>query len=599
MKSNSNPKTFRFSFPSRDVESFRVFCKQLDRFKNYGRVCVEISGVSGPARFEMPPGGSGWHEYASYNSSFCKYFPHPKIAKHLPADWVKKNRDLLLAKAKIVRDAGFTASFSGHEPCFLPESFFKEFPHLRGPRIDHPRRGRHEEFAPCVDLDETLAMYEWMACEFKRNVPELEHLSFTANDAGSGLCWAANQYPGPNGPRHCQRKSVGPRVSGFLEAIARGAEKGGGAVEVCIGNFGLPPKENELIAPFLAKGWRKGVPPGKGIGVPTLFGNNYPVLGLIDPVAILEAMEPYSQPDLTTVSCSFGTMYRRTIADRLDACYKVMEIVEDVIREPVSGYFSRLERLRRLAREWAGEAKADAVAEAFLAIHDAFCLRQAVAPEYSVYYNGLSMRYLTRPLVIKPDLLTPEEEAYFLPYVFNIHLNEARMDYIDLHGGRIDRVEIVDPFRAMLAKIRDAAKVLEEAADTPEREWLKRLAVSWRLWTSIMRSCHNFFFGQQIRDRNKDVLAGEPRIPSKVGTSTGHPDILPWNELMRDEFDNTQETLALLEGGGQDLVFRAASAEEEDTFLLGPDLTGALKKKCEIMRAHWLDVEKYLATPYK
>jgi hypothetical protein len=37
----------------------------------------------------------------------------------------------------------------------------------------------------------------------------------------------------------------------------------------------------------------------------------------------------------------------------------------------------------------------------------------------------------------------------------------------------------------------------------------------------------------------------------------------------------------------------------EDTFVFGPDLTGNLKRKVEIMRDHWLDVQKYLASPHK
>src|SRR5690606_41585331 len=45
-------------------------------------------------------------------------------------------------------------------------------------------------------------------------------------------------------------------------------------------------------------------------------------------------------------------------------------------------------------------------------------------------------RMINRPLVVAPQLLTPEEEAYFLPHVFNVSEEEARMDYIDIQGGR-------------------------------------------------------------------------------------------------------------------------------------------------------------------
>jgi hypothetical protein len=46
-------------------------------------------------------------------------------------------------------------------------------------------------------------------------------------------------------------------------------------------------------------------------------------------------------------------------------------------------------------------------------------------------------------------------------------------------------------------------------------------------------------------------------------------------------------------------VAKAATARYEDTFLLGPDLIAQLKRKMKIMRAHWLDVQDYLAPPHK
>jgi hypothetical protein len=68
---------------------------------------------------------------------------------------------------------------------------------------------------------------------------------------------------------------------------------------------------------------------------------------------------------------------------------------------------------------------------------------------------------------------------------------------------------------------------------------------------------------------------------------------------MRDELDNAAELITMLESGGIDLVAKAETARYEDTFLLGPDLIAQLKRKMKIMRAHWLDVQDYLAPPHK
>ena len=89
------------------------------------------------------------------------------------------------------------------------------------------------------------------------------------------------------------------------------------------------------------------------------------------------------------------------------------------------------------------------------------------------------------------------------------------------------------------------------------------------------------------------------RFPSKVSTKTGDKDLLLLNDYMRDELDNTAGLIKLLENGGMARVTRATRKEDEDTFLLGPDLVAQLKKKMDIMRKHWLDASKHMATPFK
>jgi len=68
---------------------------------------------------------------------------------------------------------------------------------------------------------------------------------------------------------------------------------------------------------------------------------------------------------------------------------------------------------------------------------------------------------------------------------------------------------------------------------------------------------------------------------------------------MRDELDNTQELIDLLENGGMDLINHANDQKREDTFLLGSDLIEQLKQKRKIMLDHWLDGEDYMTIPFK
>ena len=114
-----------------------------------------------------------------------------------------------------------------------------------------------------------------------------------------------------------------------------------------------------------------------------------------------------------------------------------------------------------------------------------------------------------------------------------------------------------------------------------------------------MRSCGNFAEAQEIRDRNQAKLNGPIHLPGKEPTFTGDPDFIRFNEIARDELDNTQELIDILEKGGMDLLVFAKDAKYEDRFVLGPDLIKQLKKKRKIMLDHWTDIEDYLTSPFK
>ena len=161
-------------------------------------------------------------------------------------------------------------------------------------------------------------------------------------------------------------------------------------------------------------------------------------------------------------------------------------------------------------------------------------------------------------------------------------------------------VDGVPPLLRAIGNARDTAAEIERLAEgTPQEAWLTKIALSLRVWASIMRSCHNFYFAQVIRDRNKEVLSGEPLLPSKLETWTGDPDLLAWHEILRDELDNAHELLSLLESGGRDVVSLAKDAQHEDTFVLGPDIENQLRHKVRLMRENWQDGSRYLATPFK
>ena len=597
------PKTFIIRNTSRDIEQFRKVSELATRLKPYGRVQVEISALSDKSWYELPSGRSPWHQYGCYVAAPWKFFPHPKIAPHIPAEWVKANRDLMMEKAAILKSLGLEAMAYWKNSHMLPESFFEEYPHLRGPRVDHPRRSNREEFVWCTDLAETREMIEWMIAELKRNVPHLSVVFTGTNDSGSGLCWAAAQYPGPNGPDHCREVGVARRVGTLSETVHRGAEKGGGEITQRWGHTNFWANEMEIVLGNLPPRTFINANDPSLVISGTLINDAHPVRGMIDPLGVIQEVESLSDPAVETVLLMYCQEFYGRGDDLPEAIEKHLEILIDCLEQPARNLKERLDKLHNSALRWGGSEHSSRLFEAFHNLYGSLQLSEAMAPAYRRYirFCPVSLRYVTRPLLIRPEVLLAKEEEYFLKHVFNVSVDDARSDYIDIHGGRMVGVSNWNnsAFKRSLRGVLDAAEVMSSCSGAPAEGWLKQMGLGFKIWVSAMRSIHNFYHAQLIRDQNAGLLSGaSPEIP-KRGSWTGHPDYLPWYAILRDEFDNVEELISLLEEGGLDLLVVARDRGLEDTFILGPDVLDQLKQKQMLMRKHWLDGQRYLYPPLK
>ncbi len=600
-------KTFIIRNAIRDVAEFRELAAIAARLKPFGEVQVDIGLLAGKGWHDVPAGGSPWHEFGTYNSAAFKFFPHPKLAPHLPAEWVANNRKLLLAKAAILREFGLSAAFTSNETNYLPESFYREHPELRGPRVDHPRRTRAVAFSPCMDRPEMLEMVEWMIDELIRNVPEIKTIFAQNNDSGAGLCWASGQYSGPNGPEFCRNRTTGVRLKALMEAMQRGAATAGGGITIRLaGTFDeMEEREFSPMLPknaFLSRPYTRRTPPEGDpniVWTGTMIHDAYPVLGLLDIEQLVSRLEQTQNTTIRTVVLTVGQPWYYRGNERADTVRKLVDIVEAYYTRPFTGLVARRQFLETMAGRWGGARNQQALANALAAIGNAFRTKHEAVPGFDFYffegYLPTSSRFLTRPLLIRPDVLSPHEEAYFLPHVFAVHESVARNDYQDAYETRLMGPPVWDYpiLRAALREAIGAAEVLEAIEGAPAQEWLRDLAVSVRMWVSSVRSINNFYFAQEIRNRHLTELAGPVRIHSML-SDAGDPDNLRWLQIQRNEFDNANELLALLKNGGLKSLSRASDQKHADTFLMGPDVLGEIQKKVDLMRRHWRDVDLYL-----
>jgi hypothetical protein len=597
--------TFVVMSATRTAADFEVLASQAAKLTPRGRVEIGISSLAERTKADLPPGGSPWHDYTTTLPSLEKFFPHPDLAPFVDGEHVNRNQKLLREKVEIVRKHKLAAAAQFHVPWMLPEPFFEKFPHLRGPRIDHPRRSRKEAFALCVDLEQGRSFYSEMFAQFAKEVPELGGVHLLTNDAGGGLCWADWQYIGPNGPAHCRHRTVGPRVRGLIDAM-RATLGAGRTIDFDLrGNFS-PAELAELQRyhdeSFSARPQHGARPRHVAVG-PYI---DTPVLGMFDAVAMLKNLDGIRRPEVNRVILDFSANYMRG-HELHDVSAIIVEMIGTFFAEPALCLFNRTRFLRQICAKWVGEAQADALLEAFHDLHDALNYRAASIPLFSANYVGVSMRHINRPLVAVPEKLSPEEESYWLPHIFNPSVTEARTDYIDFHGGRLTGHHGFDhgtdttlrPIATFVARLNDIAARLQAITGSGAAEIFRRMGMSVRIYASIFRSCGNVYAVQKIRDRNADKFSGPPRIPAKLADWTGDPDLQLLNELMRDELDNTTGLIELLESGGINQVLRASDPADEDPFLLGPALVDQLRQKRQIMRKHWLDAESYLSTPHK
>jgi hypothetical protein len=589
-------RNFIVHCPTTDTQEFKRLCALVKPLKAHARVEVNISEVSGRAEHDVPGERSPWHHYALYNPAPFKFFPHAKIAPHVPEAWVARNRELLLAKSGILSDHGLDAAFWSYEPPVFPDSFFEAHPHLRGARIDHPRRSTREAFGICVDHPESLEMIQWMAAELKRHVPHLRTFMFKTNDAGAGFCWAAANYSGSNGPSHCRGRHMGERVAGMLRTIQTGMMGDSGPVDIRIGHSNFWNNEGHLIKACLPPNCFVAGYGDDAIATGTRLGSTYPILGMLDPVSIVSALEGVHRDQARTVFLDFRASYDRC-HEMLDTAELAVQAVRKCLERRYTGLRQRNDLVHAICSEWSEVKSADDVFEAFCAFHECTNSLKLLFPSFKLINYAVGLRYLTRPLLIDPKVLSASDEAYFLPHVFNISEDAARTDYLDCAGSRqfpgsSGNLSRLDRLSNTAQSCGRSIQAVGEKLDKPA---LADAGKSLRIWASLVRSFKNFFQAQEIRGR----LAAAPPVRLGKTATDGDPDLLQFNRLQRDEVENATELKEFLQNGAEHLIAHAPRKELEDCLSLGPGIVAALEKKIVLMHRHLRDAEKYFVTPLK
>ena len=568
--------------------SIDEFQRLAETAKASGFTHVDIGALTEKSRHQLMndgeycPGYDFYPEYTARFPGFFKFHVPEALASTVPADYAKKNLEALAERGSIAAQAGLRGAFFGCEPQFLPESVYEAHQDWRGPRCDHLFRSLTPCFAPCIDNPDVLELYRIASRSIVDAAPILDTFGLLANDSGAGICWSPDLYAGENGPSGCRDVPMPERVAGFMEAVSCGTNSAGTSPVVYVYHIGI---------------WSySGCVPLIGANDGSRLAFCRPPLdkpiACENPLSMLTELETAAQADCDTVVFAIegaAAFSKNSVYPALAARFR---------QQPSANLIERLAILREALGDALSEPGIDWMLNSWVHLDRALDEFKKLFKQSFFFYLSVSERWLTRPLVAFPLELTEDERSYYEAHVWNVLGEDVGGDLLDLHGSRwgeilqmpaeARRVERTCTLimEGLNTAVGSARKVLGTKPGAEMEAHLEDTLCRLQGLECLVRNFNNVIQFQVQMDLAKD------------GGRINSGDHVLVANIMRDEVDNTRELIRLLETSRQPLITLAATARDEDTFTMSPDLVGQLEKKIAIMLKHWRDPERlYLARP--
>lgn len=621
-----------------DAAQLAVFERKAALAKRLGATHVPLTDGLPTAQWQFNPPGDPYPAWFIQRPDFFKLFPAPEVEPFVDMDYGRRVASILKERCRILRKLGLKAHWAANIPQVMPEAFFTVHPELRGPRVDQPNRSRTARFSMCVDQPETIRLYTVAMKNLLAHCPEIETFSFLTQDSGSGFCWVPALYPGTNGHSDCRERPMSDRIASFLVALKDAAKAAGHDVEINLNPISprqwmipsFSPEQLDAICRKLPRGiavqGREG-PDGRpfaGLRASDAYsrGAFYPVVGIAvpdlrwlrtgrvaagpvasDPVSARRRANEQAEriPEPGAPDASRRLISLRADEPALEFNARLIEATQSTAPNSVP---DRLAALRAFAVAEVGEASADALLAVWLLLDDADRRLDALDFGDMLQFGHVLNRWVNRPMVPFPAELTAAEKEHYRPFLFQAKGEEQADNLIDIQGMRMydgygahllfQRViETVVPDVEMalghVRKIRDNAT--EETSRAAWDSFSKRLEAV----LCLLHSADHMVAYQAQLDRVKS-LAVEPESNPVLGVQTSW-DRTNLMEIARKEIDNTARLLRLLQSTEAPVLDLAPTRDEETIMRLGPDLPSQLKRKIDIMNAHWMDYDRLFTAP--
>jgi hypothetical protein len=595
-------RTIIFNFDTPDMAAFD---RAAARAKGMGATHLVVTSNLPRAMWEYDTPGDPYPAWYVKQPGIMKIFPPDALKPYIPADYSDRISAILVQRCQILRKYGLKGAYLANEPQVLPEKAFEDHPLWRGPRVDQANRSRAARFAPSVDEPQVLELYRQCFAQVARRCPEINLFEYLTTDSGTGIDWAPSLYPGINGPARFKNRPMIDRVRGFLDAMQGGARDGGNEIQIRI--YQISPEE--WMTPTFSdpQGMVRQLPAGLAIdnleapsATPFITGaaNSdfgsffYPVRGIpraVETIAALRSGWTSGAPRLMfgiPAGCEglYGDLYAWFSA------------------HPATTMAAEYQLLHETAAAEVGEENAEDLVAAWQAIADAAQVASTLKWCYPFNMGGVHQRWITRPFVPFPEEIPAAQKAYYRKFLFESRSEEQADDLVDnqameLYKGWPGRMWVTNVFNFVEPKIKLARQKLGEVINrlpADRRADYQQLDLRLQMLLCLCTNARDAVNYQAVLDYIKGKKqAPETDPPLGVTPSWDRQMIL---EIARNEIDNSVAMIELLKKS-PDLVNTAASADEEDIMLLGPDVSGQLKSKIDIMNAHWEDYKRITTTP--
>ncbi|HEY9154868.1 MAG TPA: hypothetical protein VIM69_07055 [Opitutaceae bacterium] len=600
-----------------DQDQLAVFERKATLAKRLGATHVPLTDGLPTAQWQLQPAGDPYPAWFIQRPDFFKLFPAPEVEPFVDMNYAHRITTILEARCQVLRRLGLKAHWASNIPQVMPEAFFTKYPLLRGPRVDQPNRSRTARFSMCVDQSDTLRLYAVAMRNLLAHCPEIESFSFLTQDSGSGFCWAPSLYPGINGPSDCKDRPMSDRVSSFLLSLQQAAHQAGHEIEINLNpitprQWMLPtfsPEQLTATIHELPRGiaieGREG-PDGRaftGLRVSDAYAHGvfYPVVGISVPdlrwlrtgqvSKAAEANPAVNAKRLISLRPDEGTL-------EFDA-----RLVEATSASEHRSVPDRLAALRAFAATEVGEQQADHLLGVWLVLDDAD--RRLTALDFGdmLQFGHVLTRWINRPMVPFPSEIPAEDKTYYRRFLFQAKGEEQADDLADIQAMRMFEgysahllfQRVIETTVPDLEKAIADVRAIRDASPETAREKWELYSRRLQAVVYLLRSADNMVAYQAQLDRVKELgVKPESNPVLGVQSSWDRTDLM---QTARNEIDNTAHLLQLLQNTSEPILDLAPTSDEETIMRLGPDLPAQLKRKIDLMNAHWMDYDRLFTAP--